>query len=172
MKVFQPPIIGFDTPLAFLFRIWKEPCLGIFDKNHPGYHPVGTTTMSPGLPLASATAKAVPAAVPVGLVKVRRMVGGYPARGVSLYSTRSPTDGSESSTNFLIDIDWVWKAFFWFFFCHPIEFVIPQEELKHPTRVVHESSFWLRSCLKRKISWDMSHRIVSNKEGHWKIHQR
>ena len=147
-------------------------CLGIFEKTiRDTSRPVGTT-MPPGLPLASATAKAVPAAVPVGLVKVQN--GG---RRISSEREHCIQLGHQLvvlkvQPNFF---DWYWlglKGFFLGFFCHPIEFVIPQEELKHPTRVVHESSFWLRSCLKRKISWDMSHRIVSNKEGHWKIHQR
>jgi len=57
-------------PQAFLFRI-LEPAM-IFEKTiRDTDRPQLGTTQTPGLPLASATAKAVPAAVPVGLVKVQ-----------------------------------------------------------------------------------------------------
>ena len=157
-------------PQAFLFRI-LEPAM-IFEKTiRDTDRPQLGTTQTPGLPLASATAKAVPAAVPVGLVKVQN--GG---RRISSERESCIQLGHQLVVLKVQPIFWLIltgsERLFLGFFCHPIEFVIPQEELKHPTRVVHESSFWLRSCLKRKISWDMSHRIVSNKEGHWKIHQR
>ena len=71
----------------------------IFEKNLGIPHPVGTT-QTPGLPLASATAKAVPAAVPVGLVKVQNGGRRISSERESWYSTRSPTGGSQSSTNF------------------------------------------------------------------------